>query len=249
MLTTSLGVARRYVLLGVFPYFLTGAGCTTDSTLGGDRLTGDLAAKAEAVAAQIGGPAGFGGAAMGGYEQHAAERMGFVSAADLADSAATVTIRMENLAGQPCTFHLSYVSAAAGVDEQEEEVEVPATGEVEIVMPCMEIVGLGSLETPGAVGCHLTDGATIPNTMAVPAFLNMDYACGAMHSFMLTPDVDDLDGDDDTEELILISGAMQSHMQAGGPMNHSHRGSSGGSAMMGGMMPGHGLGGAAPPSP
>ncbi len=37
----------------------------------------------------------------------------------------------------------------------------------------------------------------------------------------------DLDGDGDTEELILISGVMEFHMTSGGPRGHMHGGDAG----------------------
>jgi len=66
--------------------------------------------------------------------------------------------------------------------------------------------------------------------MTVPAFLGLDYECEDTYRFTLTPDVDDLDGDGDTTELIVQSDALGLHMMNGGPFGHMH---GGGMGMMG----------------
>jgi hypothetical protein len=71
--------------------------------------------------------------------------------------------------------------------------------------------------------------------MAVPGFLGQDFICEGVFECVLTPDVDDLDVDGDTEELIIISGAMEFHMTDGGPGGHMHESRSG---MMGSHMGG-----------
>jgi hypothetical protein len=76
----------------------------------------------------------------------------------------------------------------------------------------------------------------VDNTFAVPGFLNLDYTCGGVYACTPTADaddLDDLDGDGDTTELILITDGMQLHMQNGGPTGHHH-------GMGTGMMGSHG---------
>lgn len=197
------------------------SGCVPGADVGD---AAGVAAKATAVASRIGGADGFGGARMNGYMEHAEPQMGFMAGADLADSNGSMTMRMHNQAGQECTFHVSYFSSPDGSQDQTLDVTVPAGGEQSVQIPCSEIVGLGPLETPGGVGCHLASGEAVENTMAVPGFLGMDYGCGATYHMYLTPDTDDLDGDGDTQELVLTSEAMQTHMASGGPMGHMHGG-------------------------
>lgn len=200
------------------------AGCTNAPGIpnGGAELAPLVSAKATTVAEQIGGPLGFGGMVMNGYLDHAPTSMGFRDANDLADPNAGMTIRLQNDAAQAATCHARFVASFEGLDEQEMDIEVPANGEATVNIPCSEIVGMGSLETPGAAACHFADGQAVDNLMAVPGFLGLDHQCGQMHQFMLTLDVDDLDGDGDTEELIMLSQGMQTHMLDGGPLGHQH---------------------------
>ena len=58
--------------------------------------------------------------------------------------------------------------------------------------------------------------------MAVPGFLGEDFTCGGIYGCVLEQDVNDLDGDGDTEELIILSDAMTFHMMNGGPTGHRH---------------------------
>ncbi|GMU24010.1 MAG: hypothetical protein AMXMBFR13_40870 [Phycisphaerae bacterium] len=194
--------------------------------------TGMVRDKAEAVARRIGGDSGYGGTLMTGYFDHVPLQMGFVDETALAQKTGMMTVRFLNDTDLACTFDLGYFASHMGPDELSESVEVPAGEELTFAMPCAEIIGLGDLESPGSTGCVLSDGQTVANTMAVPAFLGLDYACGGTHDFHLMHDVDDLDGDGDTEELLLVSEALEAHMGFGGPMGHSHR--------TGGMFGGHG---------
>lgn len=178
--------------------------------------------KATAVAEQVGGEQGFGGAVMNGYFDHAPMNMGFLDADDLADPESGMMIRIQNSSTQASMCHITFVASFEGLNEQSVDVEVPADSEATVQIPCSEIVGMGPLETPGAAACHLADGEAIDNVMSVPGFLGLDYQCGQTHTFMLTPDVDDLDGDGDTEELIMLSQGMQMHMLNGGRMGHRH---------------------------
>ena len=201
-------------------------------------LLSDVQQKTAAVGAQIGGTDGFGGSRMDTYMQHVPEHMGFSSTQDLSDSGGQMMIRLHNESQQACTFHLDYLSSQSGAQEQSTDVSVPA-GQVNTVeVPCSEMVGLGSLDTPGAIGCHLADGQSVGNQMALPGFLRMDYACGETYDMFLTPDTNDLDGDGNTQELILMSQSMQEHMGSGGPMGHMHAPSPSGGMGMGGSMMG-----------
>jgi hypothetical protein len=207
------------VTAGVF------AGCNGFSALPSgpsDSVAVAVGDKAEAVARQIGGDSGYGGTLMTGYLDHAPAHMGFVDASSLAGSGGKMTVRFVNETGLDCTFDLDYVASYLGLNEQSDPVVVPAGGQLDYEMPCAEIMGLGDLESPGSAGCVLVDGQTVPNVMAVPAFLGLDYVCGGMHEFRLTPDVADLDGDGDTEELVIVSEAFEAHMGFGGPMGHAH---------------------------
>lgn len=186
--------------------------------------------KAEDIAATIGGSAGFGGAMMAGYLDHAPSHMGFNGTTDLASPTGMLSIHLRNESTQDCEFHLSYYAHYEQSGDQMMTTDVPAGEEQIVTIPCAEIVGMGSLESPGEVGCVLQSGETVPNSMAVPAFLGMDFQCGGEMSFVLMPDENDLDSDGNTTELIIQSQAMMSHMANGGPFGHMH-GSDGG--MMG----------------
>ena len=209
------------------------AGCINQAGDAGDAPF--VAAKAIAVADLIGGAGGFGGMAMTGYSDHAPLSMGFLDADDLADPDDTMSVLLTNESTQEATFHLTYFAGSIDFEEQTMDVTVPAGDETTVEIPCSEIVGMGPLTVPGGVGCTLASGEEIDNLMAVPVFLGMDFFCGTVRQFVLTADADDLDGDEDTGELILLSDGMLGHMQSGGPTGHTHR--MGG--MMGGMMFGH----------
>lgn len=109
-----------------------------------------------------------------------------------------------------------------GIDEQVLEVDVPAGGEVAIELPCSEIIGLGSLTVVGDVAVQLADGTEFENTMCVPAFLGSDYLCESAYHCFLTTDIDDLDADGDTEELIVTTEALDFHTGPGGMGGHGH---------------------------
>jgi len=179
-------------------------------------------AKAAAVAGQVGGVGGFGGTMMDGYFEHAEQQIHFESVDDLADPNGTMMISAQNGSTQPCTVHIAYVTSPIGLDEQTEDADVAAGEEITIEIPCAEMVGMGALETTGVAACHLADGQAVDNVMSVPGFLGLDYQCGPIYAFILTPDTDDLDGDGDTEELIMQSEAMRLHAFDGGPMGHMH---------------------------
>ncbi|GKS60500.1 hypothetical protein YTPLAS18_40270 [Nitrospira sp.] len=203
---------------------------------GGSELTGlalDVATKANTVASQIGGPTGFGGMLMEGYREHMLENMGFHGADDLADADSDMGIRLTNDSTQDCTFHLAYFASHIGMAEQLMDVSVQAGDSLTISIPCSEIIGLGGLEAPGEAGCHLSDGEAVDNMMAVPGFFEQDFTCDETYACVLTSDVNDLDGDGDTEELIIVSDAMTFHMMNGGPSGHMH---GNGPGMMGSHM-------------
>lgn len=203
---------------------------------GDDATVAAVAAKAVNVANHIGGAQGYGGTLMTGYPDHMPSNMGFIHADDLARSGGSTLVGFRNDSNFDCTFQLNYFASHMGFEEFSANIDVPADENVTFDIPCAEIIGLGSLETPGVTGCSLADGQTISNTMAVPAFLGTDYFCGGGHHFRLAPDTDDLDGDGDTEELILTSDALLGHMGSGGPMEHNHGDGIGGH-FGGGMSP------------
>jgi len=217
------------------PSAITGADSKTVSA---------VAEKAAEVASQIGGPTGFGGMDMSGYMQAAPSQMGFNSPDDLASPGGMMTVRLHNQAGQACTFHLAYFSTQADPNDQTQDVTVPPGQVGTVQIPCAEMMGLGSLDNPLAVGCTLADGQIVANMMAVPGFLNMDYNCGSTYDMYLTPDAGDLTGDGNTNELITMSNAMQTHMQSmSGAMGGGMMGSN---TSGGGMMGGNMMGGNAP---
>jgi hypothetical protein len=189
---------------------------------GGSTTVSNVAAKAVDVASQVGGANGFGGALMDGYLDHMPSHMGFQNASDLAPDSAHMMVLLRNDSELGGTFHMSYFASPLGFDEHMMDVAVPAGDEVTVEIPCSEIVGMGSLDSPGSVGCALDDGETVDNVMAVPGFLGDDFACGGVYGCVLEQDVNDLDGDGDTTELIILSDAMSFHMMNGGPMGHTH---------------------------
>ncbi len=136
-------------------------------------------------------------------------------------------LNIQNESSQDAEFHATYIASHMGLDENALDVSVLAGEFVTIEMPCAEIVGMGSLDDPGAAGCHLDDDTAIPNTMMVPGFLGQDFVCGGIYGCTLTPDVDDLDDDGDTEELVIISDGMQRLMMNGGVEGHMHGSSPG----------------------
>lgn len=196
-------------------------GCTAFPAADVSGVDG-VARKAEDVAASIGGSGGFGGAMMAGYGDHAPAHMGFVDSADLASPTETMSIHLRNESNQDCEFHLSYFVHDEQSGDHMMTAVVSAGDEQMVTIPCSEIVGMGPLDTPGDVGCVLDSGETVPNSMAVPAFLGMDYQCGGDMEFVLMADADDLDSDGDTLELVIQSQAMLSHLENGGPNGHMH---------------------------
>ncbi len=219
-----------FVVVGSIVVSLAAQGCTPGSVLpagDGSDSAATVAAKATEVASRIGGASGFGGMQMSGYLQNGMPHMGFNSQTNLASPGSMMTVMLHNQALQNCTFHVTHFSSLDGSTEKTQDVNVPAGGETEVQIPCAEIVGAGPLDTPGGVGCVLADGQQVSNMMTVPGFMGMDYACGATYHMYLTPDTDDLNGNGNTNELILMSEAMQTHMQSGGMM-----GNTGGGNMM-----------------
>ncbi len=201
------------------------AGCM-NSAIGpageGSTAVSDVVGKALDVAAQVGGTNGFGGSLMDGYLNHMPGQMGFHGADDLAPESTDMMVLLRNESDEDGTFHVSYVASHMGLEGQMRDVGVPAGEEVTVEIPCSEIVGIGPLDEPGGPGCHLADGESVDNMMAIPGFLGQDFTCDSVYECVLTPDVDDLDGDGDTEELIIISDAMEFHMTNDGPTGHLH---------------------------
>lgn len=185
-------------------------------------LTAEVAEKALAIGEQIGGEDGFGGTAVSDYLFHAEDHMGFHGMDNLAVAAGHMTIVLRNESREDSTFAVAFVASHMGIDEQILEVEVPAFGEATVELPCSEIIGLGSLTSVGEVAVQLADGTVLENTMCVPAFLGSDYLCENVYHGFLTPDVDDLDADGDTEELIVTTEALYFHAGPGGAGGHGH---------------------------
>jgi hypothetical protein len=200
-------------------------GCQTSVTPDGDSdpaTVEEVALKAQNVASNVGGENGFGGNLMDGYGGHMPGNMGFNSQNDLAAEASNVIVRMHNASEMNATFHLSYFASHMGVNEQSLDVSVPAGQNVDVEIPCAEIVGFGPLDTPGRPGCLFANGDSVDNTLAVPGFLTQDFVCNGTYLCKLTLDTDDLDGDGDREEFVMVSDAMTLHMMNGGPGGHHH---------------------------
>jgi hypothetical protein len=191
-------------------------------------LAGELAAKAATVADQIGGDDGFGGLLMDDYESHMEDHMGFHGEDDLADDGQMMTVEFHNESDVDAVFHLVYMASHMGIEDQVTDVEVPAGEEVTVELPCSEIMGLGSFTTVGEEAADLADGTTLDNHMSVPGFLGSDYECEDTYSFTLMVDSDDLDGDGDTQELIVVTDGLQLHMGLSGMGGHVHGGMIGG---------------------
>lgn len=189
---------------------------------GGDSTVSVVAAKATAVAEAVGGENGFGGPLMTGYADHMPLHVGFSSGDDLAAPGEVMSVTLRNDSQVDGTFHLYYFAGHMGFSDQTMDVDVAAGEEVAVEIPCAEIIGVGSLNQPGAIGCHLADGDEVDNRISVPGFLGQDFACNDVYEFALTPDVDDLDNDGDTQELVIVSDAMEYHMEDGGPFGHAH---------------------------
>lgn len=198
------------------------------SLIGPTGLTAEIASKAEAVARQIGGPGGFGGEMMDGFAGHMPQHMGFHNETSLVGPGGSMLVGLFNESSQDCVFHLSYVSSQMGATEQMMDVTVAGGGEVTVQMPCSEIVGMGPMEMPGQPGCHLADGQPVGNAMSTPGFMGMNYSCGEEYAFRLMADINDLDGDGDLQELIIMSQAMEQFMKGSFPMGMG--------SMMGSMM-------------
>jgi len=226
--------ARPVTLLIVagIALYSTGCGILGSSNVGEPTgLAAEVALKAQQVAQVVGGPDGFGGPALDDYYGHMAQHMGFHGSAYLADPEGELTFELTNDTTLPCTFHLAYLNSGVGLDEVFEDVVVAPGESVNVNLPCAEIIGVGSLTEVGAVAVELEDGTPFDNSFCVPGFLNSDYACGGGYACTLAPDVDDLDQDGDTEELIVFTTGLQTHLRAGGMMPHM-----GGGGPFGGMM-------------
>jgi len=194
-------------------------------------LAADVATKAAEVGQQIGGEDGFGGAQIAGYRDHMPEHMGFHGMGYLAEAGDTMTVELENGADLPCTFEIVFVASQGGTDDQTTTVTVEP-GEVQTIeMPCAEIIGLGSLTVVGDPAVQLDDGTELDNVMCVPGFLGADFLCGDTYHCFVEPDADDVDGDGDTEELIVTTDGLRLHLGPSGLNGHGH-GMGGGMGMM-----------------
>jgi hypothetical protein len=217
------------------------AGGLTDlfGTAAPTGVAAEVAAKAQAVAQTIGGADGFGGTMMNAYMGHMGDHMGFHSSEDLAEAGGHMNIELMNLADQPCTFHVAFVSSPDGSDEQTQDVTVPSGQTVTIDMPCSEIIGMGGLTPVEQMACHLEDGTELDNRMCVPGFLNSDFDCGGTFRCTLMQDTNDLDQDGNTDELIAVTSTMLSHIGQDGMSSHGgRRGMMFGAGMMSGLFGG-----------
>lgn len=187
-------------------------------------LTADVAAKAQQVAQQIGGVTGCGGNLMNGYMDHMDSYMGFDNAQDLAAAGGHMTIELTNSAGQACTFHVAFLSSAAGIGQQIRDVSVAAGQTVTVDLPCSEIVGMGSIDAVGQSAGQLADGTQFDNRMCVPGFLGSDFSCGGTFRCTLMQDINDLNQNGNTQELIAVTNSMLSHMGPSGMNPHGTAG-------------------------
>lgn len=204
-------------------------------------VAAEVAAKAESVAANIGGANGFGGEVMNGFSGHMDEHMGFHGTEDLAQDGSMMTMQLANQSGQPCTFHLAFISSPDGVQEQTQDVTVDPGESVNFQMPCAEMVGMGSLTSVGQMAAHMGDGTEVSNRFCVPGFLNSDFNCGGAFSCTLMRDADDLDQDGDTQEFVAVTSAMQSHTGQNAMSPHSSGAGTSGAGTMGGLFSGSGM--------
>ncbi len=184
-------------------------------------LAAEVADKAVAIARRVGDPNGFapGLVEMEDFMGHMGAHMGFHGMRDLADPNASLRVELVNDANEPCVFHLTWIASHEGLDEQTLDVVVGPQDREPIELPCAEIVGLGALEEPGTPAAHLDDGTPLDNRYCVPGFLHDAFECAGMMQVMLSADEDDLDGDGDTQELIVTTQVLWEHMRGAGPMH------------------------------
>lgn len=199
------------------------AGCSSNVAPPSDLAAG-IAAKADTVGQRIGGEDGFGGTLMDGYLMHMEDHMGFHDEDDLAASGEIMMVDLENATDEACTFHLNYVASQMDPEEMVMDVSVDAGEQAVIEIPCAEIIGLGSLTTVGVPAADLEHGTKVSNMMSVPGFLGSDYTCGETYACALTADTEDLDGDGDTDELIVTTDAFHDHAGPEGMGGHMHNG-------------------------
>jgi hypothetical protein len=202
----------------------TFAGLAAGSSDAGEPtgLAGRVARTAATIAEQIGGEDGFGGTAVDGYLSHMEDHMGFHGTDELADPDGRMTVVLHNESEEDSTFDVVYMASHMGIDEQVLEVNVPAGDEVTVELPCSEIIGLGSLTLVGETAARLGDGTEFENTMSVPAFLGSDYLCDSAYHCFLATDIDDVDADGDTDELIVTTEALEFHTGLEGIRGHGH---------------------------
>ncbi len=201
------------------------AGCNSTTQPGPAAPTDadNVAAKAESIALDIGDTNGFAPGWLDGYRQHFGPMMGFTSAADLADPDQQMTIQFQNDSDLPCTFHVVYDASYMGLQDESVDVPVDPDETVDFNIPCAEIVGIGSVDQAGQVAVDAgSNGMPYANDYCVPGFLNADYTCGGQYDCYFGPDVDDLDADGDTSELIVTTSPLYAHMGPGGMMDHHH---------------------------
>ena len=213
----------RIITIGTMILGLVTAGCPSAALSTPTGVAGEVVQKAEEIASQIGGQAGFGGPLMNGYRQHMGGNMGFDGMSDLADPDETMMVRLHNDSDEDCTFHLVYSASHMDLSNQTMDVTVGA-GQVETVeLPCAEMIGLGSMTNVGEAACEFPDGSMFDNRMCVPGFMNSDYDCAGGYDCFFGPDTDDVDADGDTGEMMATTEALHGHMGQMGMMGPAHR--------------------------
>jgi hypothetical protein len=185
-------------------------------------VTSEVAARALIVGEQIGGPDGFGGTRLNGFMNHMQDWMGFQTTRDLAADGETMTLTLSNQSTQPCTFYVTVLRSTEGLDPTTTQIFVPAEQTTIVEMPCAEIVNLGSLSDVGAAAAEFEDGLVLDNRMCVPGFLGSDFVCGGTYGVSLIVDVQDLDADGDTSEVIAVTDGLSLHTGRFGMMGHGH---------------------------
>lgn len=215
----------RTLLLAALIMFaaIVGTGCMPITAPAGssDETLSAIVAKAEDIA-QLIGPNGYGGPEFSGYREHMGQMMGFLNTDALADPSGTVGVQFWNQSGAPCTFHLAHIASYDELQERVQDITVQPGQVVTFDMPCAEVVGLGSLTQVGTPAGTLGPGAQLSNQFCVPGFLNSDYLCGGTFACFLGPDTDDLDGDGDTQELVITTQPFQQHVGPAGMRGHRH---------------------------
>lgn len=206
----------RYVLASgmVVSGLLAVGGCPRVDT-SQDKTVQSVVDATSTVADQIGTTNGYGGTWMSGYLGYMPMHMGFLSEANLAEPGATMTVKVHNQTDQQATIYLMYLSSPQSLNMQVKDVTVDANAEQDVELPCSEMVGAGTLDQPGSIGCVWANGQSFGNNMAVPGFLGIDYQCGGTFEFFLQTDTQDLNHNGSTTDVILTSSSLHDYIDYG----------------------------------